>query len=172
MKSASDIRAIARGILHGRWTAAVLVGISAFLLGIKIFNLRLIDQVEAKQQVSLFGRFINWKTIIVSQLLRVFYIILWSLLLIIPGIMAAYSYAMTGYILAEHPGMTAKEALARSRELMAGKRFHLFCLQFSFIGWAILCLFTMGIGFFWLSPYFETSITVFYREISGREIIL
>ena len=172
MKSAADIRAIARGVLHGRWTVAALAGFISLLLGIKVFNLRLVDQIEAKQHVSIFARFINWKTIIVSLLLRGLYIFLWSLLLILPGIIAAYSYSMTGYILAEHPGMTAREAIARSKELMSGKRFRLFCLHFSFIGWAILCVFTFGISSLWLSPYFEASITVFYREISGREIII
>ena len=97
------------------------------------------------------------------------YTFLWSLLFIIPGIIATYSYAMTGYILAEHPELTASEAIERSKEMMSGNRFRLFCLQLSFIGWAILCAFTFGIGYLWLGPYREAATAAFYREISGTE---
>ena len=93
--------------------------------------------------------------------------LLWSLLLIIPGIIAGYSYAMTGYILAENPELTASEAIARSKEMMAGNRFRLFCLHFSFIGWEILCTLTLGIGNLWLRPYKQAAEAAFYREISG-----
>ena len=94
---------------------------------------------------------------------------MWSLLLIIPGIIARYSYAMTGYILAEHPELTADEAITSSKAMMEGNRFRLFCLELSFIGWGILCAFTFGIGNLWLRPYKQTAIAAFYREISGTE---
>lgn len=79
---------------------------------------------------------------------------------------------MTGYILAEHPELTASEAIASSKEMMSGNRFRLFCLHLSFIGWAILCAFTFGIGNLWLSPYRQAAAAAFYREISGTEQIL
>ena len=101
------------------------------------------------------------------MLLQAVYIFLWTLLLIIPGIMASYSYAMTGYILAEHPELTAGEAIAQSKAMMAGNRWRLFCLQFSFIGWDILCALTLGIGNLALRPYEMAAIAAFYREISG-----
>lgn len=94
-------------------------------------------------------------------------ILLWTLLFIIPGIVASYSYAMTGYILAEDPDLTASQAIQRSKEMMRGNRWRLFCLQLSFIGWIILCLFTFGIGNLFLNPYQTAADAAFYREISG-----
>lgn len=103
----------------------------------------------------------------VANLLQWVLILLWTLLFIIPGIVASYSYAMTGYILAEDPDLTASQAIQRSKEMMRGNRWRLFCLQLSFIGWIILCLFTFGIGNLFLNPYQTAADAAFYREISG-----
>lgn len=89
---------------------------------------------------------------------------------IIPGtILAAikqYSYAMAPYILYENPGMKANEAITKSKELMNGNKWRLFCLLFSFTGWALLSVFfSCGIGHLWLNPYMEASVAIFYREI-------
>ena len=92
---------------------------------------------------------------------------LWSLLFIIPGIIASYSYAMTPYILAEHPEIGVMDAINASKKMMSGNKFRLFCLHFSFLGWDILSLLTFGILRFWLQPYKETANAAFYREISG-----
>lgn len=154
--------------------AAILLAAVFFVLGSVIeagyarFNLDLVDRAEAKIE-SLFTYFYNWKTTAATRFLKGLYILLWSLLFIIPGIIANYSYAMTGYILAEHPELTASEAIERSKEMMSGNRFRLFCLHFSFIGWSILCAFTLGIGNLWLKPYIQASTAAFYREISGTE---
>ena len=141
---------------------------SVIEVGYVRFNMDLVDRTEAKIE-SLFAYFYHWKTTTATRFLKGLYTFLWSLLLIIPGIIAAYSYAMTGYILAEHPELTASEAIERSKEMMSGNRFRLFCLQFSFIGWAILCTFTLGIGNLWLTPYKQAAVAAFYREISGTE---
>lgn len=152
--------------------AAILLAAVYFILGSVIevgyarFNLDLLDRKEAKLE-SLFTYFYNWKTTAATRFIVGLRTILWTFLFIIPGIIAAYSYAMTGYILAEHPELTATEAVERSKEIMSGNRFRLFCLQLSFIGWAILCAFTLGIGNLWLTPYKRVAITAFYREISG-----
>ena len=63
-------------------------------------------------------------------------VIAWSLLFVIPGIVAAYRYSMATYIMAENPGMQATEAIERSKALMDGRKGDLFCLDLSFIGWA------------------------------------
>ena len=89
---------------------------------------------------------------------------LWTLLLIIPGIMKAFSYALTPYILLDEPELTARQAIARSCEIMQGRRWKLFCLSLSFIGWGILSLLTFGIGFLWLAPYMNASIAAFYED--------
>ena len=63
--------------------------------------------------------------------------------------------------------MPASEALAASKAMMEGNKWRLFCLHFSFIGWSILCAFTLGIGSLWLNPYQNAATAAFYREISG-----
>ena len=90
--------------------------------------------------------------------------ILWTLLLIIPGIMKAFSYALTPYIIMDEPELTARQAITRSCEIMQGRRWKLFCLSLSFIGWGILSLLTFGIGFLWLVPYMNASIAAFYED--------
>jgi uncharacterized membrane protein len=95
------------------------------------------------------------------------FIALWSLLLIIPGIVKAFSYAMTPFILEENPELSANEAIDRSRAMMKGHKFDLFWLILSFIGWYILCILTLGIGFLWLAPYQETAIAAFYEDVKA-----
>ena len=93
------------------------------------------------------------------------FITLWSFLFIIPGIIKSFSYAMTPYILEEHPELSAYDAIQRSRKMMKGHKFDLFYLYLTFIGWFILCIFTAGIGYLWLSPYIETTKAAFYQDL-------
>lgn len=95
------------------------------------------------------------------------FILLWSLLLIIPGIVKAFSYAMTPYILEERPELSAGEAIDHSRAMMKGHKFDLFWLYLSFLGWGILCIFTLGIGLLWLLPYMQTSVASFYEDVKA-----
>jgi hypothetical protein len=95
------------------------------------------------------------------------FIILWSLLLLIPGIIAAFRYSLCFYILADHPEMGIMEVLNESKRMMKGNKWKMFCLNISFIGWAILGILTLGIGFIWLLPYMEVSIIAFYDIANG-----
>lgn len=150
---------------------ALIMAVVYFVLGSIVgvgyarFNLNLVDHQEPAFE-DLFAYFSYWKTTAVAKLLQTVYILLWSLLLVIPGIIASYSYAMTDYILAEQPELTASEAIGISKKMMSGNRWRLFCLHFSFIGWSILCAFTLGIGNLWLNPYKQAATAAFYREIS------
>lgn len=94
-------------------------------------------------------------------------ICLWTLLLIIPGIIKCFSYAMVPFILEENPELSASESIHRSRMMMRGHKYDLFWLLLGFLGWAILCLFTFGIGFLWLIPYIQTSYAAFYEEVNA-----
>jgi len=138
----------------------------AVTLGLCKFNLELVDK-KNPQFTDLFSCFDRFGAGFCVQFLRGLFTFLWSLLFVIPGIIASYRYAMAAYILAEHPGMTASEAIDASKQMMAGNKWRLFCLEFSFIGWDILCIFTLGIGFLVLNPYKEAAYAAFYREISG-----
>lgn len=152
--------------------AAIAMAVIYFALGSIIetgyarFNLKLVDRQEASFE-TLFDYFTYWKTMVVARLLRWVYVLLWSLLFVIPGIIASYSYAMTSFLLAERPELDASEAITLSKEMMRGNRWRLFCLHVSFIGWDILCTLTLGIGYLWLRPYKQTAEAAFYREISG-----
>ena len=115
---------------------------------------------------DLFSQFDRFGTGFAQHFLRSLYTLLWSLLLIVPGIIAALSYAMTPFILEEHPELTANEAIRRSKELMRGHKTDLFILELTFIGWSLLCLLTLNMGHIALNPYKNAAYAVFYREIT------
>ena len=115
---------------------------------------------------DLFSQFDRFGTGFAQDFLRTLYTFLWSLLLIVPGIVAALSYAMTPFILEEHPELTASEAIARSKALMDGHKMDLFILHLTFLGWDILCALTANIGNLFLNPYKNAAYAVFYREIT------
>lgn len=97
-----------------------------------------------------------------------FFIILWALLFIIPGIIASIRYSMAFYILADHPEMGIMDIINESKRLMKGNKLKFFCLQFSFIGWIFLVSLTAGIGSLWLIPYMEASTVGFYELANGN----
>lgn len=90
------------------------------------------------------------------------------ILFIIPGLIWTFAYAMTPYILVENPEMSVTEALKTSRLMMKGHKFDLFYLYLSFIGWAVLSIITLGIGFIWLIPYMETAQASFWEDIKSQ----
>lgn len=146
----------------------IIIG-GAVTLGYAKFNLELVDRKNAKFHY-IFSQFKRIGAGFCMQFLRALYTFLWALIFVIPGIIAVYRYSMTPYIMLEHPEYGANEAIRHSKELMRGNKWRLFCLQFSFIGWALLSLLTLGIGFLWLIPYIEASNAAFYREITGRNV--
>lgn len=182
------------------WLIITIVIGGAGKLGYAIFNLKLVDNKEVEFK-DLFSQFHRLGDGFFMNFLVGLYTVLWTLLFVIPGIIKTYSYAMTPYILAENPGMTATEAITESRRIMDGNKWRLFCLSFSFIGWALLCatplLIALGIlvgiavrtmslvtllwiiplsiplsiGSLFLTPYQETTYAAFYRDISGTAIV-
>jgi len=152
------------------WSFIVIWGIVIFIIGGPItlgyakFNLNIIHR-ENPEFSNIFSQFERFGAGFLMQLLRVIYIFLWTLLLIIPGIIATFSYAMTPFAMLDHPELSANQAIGYSKEIMRGNKWRLFCLDISFIGWAFLCLFSCGIGYLWLGPYMEAAHAAFYREI-------
>ncbi|MFW6287204.1 MAG: DUF975 family protein [bacterium] len=191
MKSNFELRKMARANLNGNWGAGALLTviinaiflIAGFLffpfsfliypiitgpliLGLAGCFLFLIRKKTFRYEILLDG-FSNFRSAFFTFILSSFYIALWSLLFIIPGIIAIYRYSMAYYILHDNPDMSGSEAIKASKEMMKGYKGKLFMLHFSFIGWAILCFFTFYIGFFWLMPYIQTSITYFYQNLKA-----
>ena len=154
-----------------------ILGIVRFIVGgpVKLgycrFLLKMQDGEDA-QVGDLFSRFDRFGDGFCLELLTSLYIMLWSLLFIIPGLVKAYAYAMAPFILEENPNMTPSEAITASRELMDGHKFDLFCLHWSFFGWALLSVLTLGIGSLWLNPYMNAATAAFYRSIAGRPEII
>lgn len=103
-----------------------------------------------------------------TMLLQSLYIVLWSFLLIVPGIIKGYSYAMTSYILRDNPELKFNAAIEKSMDMMQGHKMQLFLLHLSFIGWVILAILTAGIGYFFLCPYMQTAIAAFYEDVKAE----
>ena len=101
-------------------------------------------------------------------LMVIFFTMLWSFLFVIPGIIKAYSYSMSFYILAENPNMTAREALNESKEIMKGNKLNLFVLELSFILWAFAIIFTLGIAAIYVEPYMQLTYVNFYHNIKRQ----
>lgn len=105
-----------------------------------------------------------WSAFKVTLLVGIF-TFLWSLLLYIPGIIKGLSYSQAMTIVAENPGMSAREAINRSKAMMHGHKMDLFVLGLSFIGWAILGAITLGIAYIWIVPYMSATMINFYNDI-------
>ena len=101
---------------------------------------------------------------IVTALLSYIYVFLWSLLLVIPGIVKSYSYSAAMYLVHEK-GLSGNEAITESRKLMKGKKWKAFCLDLSFIGWYIVGMLCLGVGVLWVSTYHEVAKTCFFDDV-------
>ncbi len=109
----------------------------------------------------------NWAHHAWGYFLVRLFTLLWSLLFWIPGIIKALSYAMTNYILVDYPELSANKAIDLSRAMMKGRKYDLFYLYLSFIGWILLCILTFGIGFLWLEPYISAAQASFYQDVKN-----
>ena len=136
-------------------------------MGQATFNLHLMRGQRAVFP-DLFSQFHRLGAGIAMVILRSVFVWLWSLLFVIPGIIATYRYAMMPFLMAEFPDLGALDAMRESKRLMQGNKWRLFCLELSFLGWAFLCMFTLGIGMLWLLPYMASARTAFYLEVTGR----
>lgn len=163
------------GIALGNLTVSVsggLFALVAFILGGTIqlgYAQFLLKQHDGgKPEFSeLFSQFHRFGTGFAQAFLRNLYTFLWSLLLVIPGIVKSYSYAMTPFILAENPDLSASEAIRRSMELMDGHKGELFCLELTFIGWSILASIPLNLGRLVLNPYTNAAHAAFYRQLTA-----
>lgn len=131
-------------------------GLYCFFLGI--------SRDEPVTNGNLFDGFKDFKRIFLTTLLQNIYTLLWTLLLIVPGIIKSYSYAMTPYVLKDNPELSNNAAIEESMRMMEGKKMKLFLLDLSFIGWAILSVLTLCIGFLFLIPYIYTARAHFYED--------
>lgn len=157
---------IAMGGLSFLASIAALFIMPALQLGLIAFFLKIARDQNA-QVGDVFSRFSQLLKCVGLNIMIGLKVFLWSLLFVIPGIIAAYRYSMAFYILADNPDMGVMECIDRSSELMRGHKLDLFILELSFIGWELLCGLTFGIGILWLAPYMSVTTCNFYRAISN-----
>ncbi len=138
-----------------------------FTFGIISFSLK-ISRNEEVTYKELFSKTNLWLFFILVTLLVGIFVSLWSILLIIPGIIAAYAYRMVYFIKLDNPDIGVLEAISKSKEIMRGHKLDLFILQLSFIGWIILGAFTFGILYLWLVPYMTITECNFYNSIINK----
>lgn len=187
MQDSQALKRKAEIALKGRWRDPVLVGLFYGLvmglgdrgegrgliqlilggpatLGYIHYHLLFIREGSPRLEDALEG-FRRFREAFILFLVRSLYIFLWSLLLIVPGVIAAFRYAMAFFILEDHPDMRAMDALEASKDLMEGNKSRLLDLLLSFFGWFLVGIFTLGIGFLWIGPYFRISLAYFYEAI-------
>ena len=190
LKLNSELRAQAREALQGNWVMAAVAAliysaivsatsylplVGTLLVGLPVaygFTILMFSVIKGAKDIDLgilFEGFKDYRRIFVTMLLQTVYTVLWSLLLVIPGIIKSYSYAMTSFILKDEPEMKNNAAIEKSMAMMEGNKMKLFMLDLSFIGWAILCIFTFGIGFLFLQPYVAISRAAFYEDLKAQQ---
>ena len=186
--SNKDLMTQARETLSGRWGLVVgtffvftliagalgggvvtLLLMGTFMLGIAGFSLAIARKNEAKLDM-IFSGFSNFSNALVLYLLRGLFIFLWTLLLIIPGIIAQISYSLAFFILSDEPEIGAMDAINKSKKMMYGYKWKYFCLCCRFIGWFILGVLSCGIGFLWITPYLNISFAKFYEDVKANYV--
>ena len=103
-----------------------------------------------------------------TLLLAAVKMVLWTFVFIIPGIIKSFEYAIIPYILADDAEISCKDAFKKAKEMMKGNKWRLFKLDISFFGWYILCIFTLGLGTFFLLPYVNAAVAEFYTELKNK----
>lgn len=187
MKTNSQIRQESLAIMKGNWGMAILIGIivsaiasfGGFItifvgfpiyLGVCIAFLNLVrgnDTLKVEPLISTFNEKYYLKSISVWLLVNI-YTFLWSLLLIVPGIIKCLSYSLAPYIIADNPDMSADEAINLSMKMMDGHKCQLFLIILGYIGFALLSSILLFIPLLWLIPYYYAVQTKFYEEVKNE----
>ena len=141
------------------------------MLGYTVAHNDLVANGDARLTGNMFRHMLSgYVRNVVSMFLMYLFVFLWALLLVIPGIIKAFAYSMTPFILKDYPELSANQAIDLSIKMMKGRKFDLFWLYLSFIGWFFVCIFTFGIGYVWLAPYLQTSMAAFYQDVKNDYI--
>lgn len=144
---------------------AMNIFLSLVQCGWRLYCLRASRQEDTGSFETLFACFKQFWRFFSAQMIIELFVMLWSFLFIIPGIIASYSYSQTFYIMLDHPDMTPLEAIRASKQLMRGHKAEYFVLQLSFFGWALLTGFTFGLLEIWLNPYMHVTYACYYNGL-------
>ena len=149
--------------------ATLLLNLFLFLVlcGYHLYALRAVRGEETGGVETLFACFRQLGRFAALYLLQTVLIALWSILFVIPGIIAAYAYRQAPYIMLDDPDITPFEALRASKKMMRGHKLECFILELSFLGWGILSVFTFGLLNIWVNPYQMLTYANYYNALSG-----
>ena len=151
------------------YVAAMIFFGYPLLYGINYFAFLRLSRIGELKVENIFGIFNSTyylKTVCVA-LLTAIYTFLWTLLLIVPGIIKGLSYFLAPYILVDNPELNAEQAICRSMEMMKGHKMDLFLITLGYVGLSILSMFLLFIPMLWLVPYYLTVYAKFYEEIKA-----
>lgn len=187
MKTRQEIKLQAKQAFYGNYWMGVGVNVVAMLLigaassilpgigglilagpmlvGLGFFSLSLYRGMQADFDVMFNTGFNNFGRNLGGYLWMQLFIFLWSLLFVVPGVIKSFSYALTPYILADCPKVTATDALKVSMRMMKGHKWELFVMGLSFIGWILLSVLTFGLlQIFFVTPYMNAALAGYYSE--------
>lgn len=174
-----DIVAVAFTVIVVLIVAAIVLAIGIALdvlllnpvqVGINRFMIKSLDDTARIAEVGYtFDH--NYKNGVKVMFFKDLYVVLWSLLFIVPGIYKAYQYRMVPYILGENPDMTYQEVLQRSKDMMDGQKWDAFVLDLSFILWHMLGGITCGLAeIFYVAPYVNLTDAALYSRLSRKDL--
>jgi len=148
----------------------IILGLVSSILGVGALNywLKFVreDSTDTDHIFNRLGKL--WISVILITLLVGIFTTLWTFLLIIPGIIAAFSYVMVNFVLLDDEDLSPMEVIKRSKQLMNGYKLDYFVFALSFMGWILLSVFTLGILFIWTLPYIEISFVLYYEKLKER----
>ncbi len=190
MKSRSEIKNEAKTILSANYGPILgemlLVGLLSSLAGAVVVGpiivgpplavgfyegIRLLWQGKKKERMftgfeeDKFGRSIG------GMVIMVVFIWLWSMLLIVPGIIKAFAYSMTPFIISDSKGISATDAITLSKKMTQGHKGELFVFMLSYFGWMLLSGLTFGLlAIFYVGPYMATAFGGYYTELKQKAL--
>ena len=159
--------AVSTGFALSVATFVMTLFINLVSFGWSLYALRASRGEETGGAETLFSCFQQFWRFLTAYLLMSLLIMLWSLLFIIPGIIATYAYSQTIYIMLDDPNISSLDAISASKRMMRGHKLEYFILQLSFLGWAFLSIFTFGLLCIWLNPYMEVTFANYYNALIG-----
>lgn len=140
-------------------------------LGISMFVLEIVRTKKSNFGTAFKG-FNQFGSSLLASILMGIFTFLWSMLFVIPGIIAKFRYSMTYYILADNPNMSGMEAISKSKEMMKGHKGELFVIFLSFFWWYVLGAITFGLAYIYISPYICATVANFYEKIKTEQIAI
>lgn len=109
----------------------------------------------------------DFKGLFVQNMMQNLFIVLWTLLFIIPGIVAELSYSMSYFVKVDHPEYSWQQCISESKRLTSGHKGEIFVLQLSFVGWMLVGILCLGVGALWVTAYLNTTMALCYQQLKA-----